>query len=192
MKDTDLTKPLAFSRVLFELRSRRLPNGALFLDRDGVLNKDKRYVYRWQDFEWITGAREVIKAFNDAGWPVFVVTNQSGVARGYYSENDVHALHAAINEDLAIAGAFIDAFYHCPFHKEGVVAAFRVPDHPDRKPNPGMLLRAAKDHGIVLENALMFGDNTSDVEAATRAGAQGFLFDGPNLLEFASAVVQAL
>lgn len=186
------TRTQSLTRALIELRAGQYRNGALFLDRDGVLNIDKGYVYRWQDFEWIAGARDLIKAFNDAAWPVFVVTNQSGVARGFYEERDVHALHAAMNEDLAKVDAVIDAFFHCPFHKDGVVEAFRVADHPDRKPNPGMLLRAAKDHGIVLENALMFGDNPSDVEAATRAGAQGFLFDGPDLLKFASAVAETL
>jgi D-glycero-D-manno-heptose 1,7-bisphosphate phosphatase len=93
---------------------------ALFLDRDGVLNEDRGYVHRWEDFRWIDGAREAVAAFNAREWWVFVVTNQSGVGRGYYSEADVHALHARMIEDLAAAGARIDAFYHCPHHPEAI------------------------------------------------------------------------
>src|ERR1043165_677706 len=81
---------------------------ALFLDRDGVLNEDQGYVHRWEDFRWIPGARETVAAFNRAGWLVIVVTNQSGVGRGYYTEADMHALHARMAEDLAEAGRHID------------------------------------------------------------------------------------
>ena len=87
-----------------------LARSALFLDRDGVLNEDRGYVYRWEDFRWIPGARETVAAFNRAGWLVIVVTNQSGVGRGYYSEDDMHALHARMQADLAEAGGRIDAF----------------------------------------------------------------------------------
>ena len=176
----DVPTMSALVSKLIDLRATRFQNGALFLDRDGVLNIDKGYVYRWQDFEWITGARDLIRAFNAAGWPVIVVTNQSGVARGVYDEADIRALHASVTEDLSKQGAHIDAFYHCPFHKDGVVEAYRITDHPARKPNPGMLLRAATDHDIQLERAIMFGDNLSDVDAATRAGARVFLFQAPN------------
>src|SRR3546814_12737156 len=83
---------------------------ALFLDRDGVLNEDRGYVHRWEDFRWIAGARETVAAFNRAGWLVIVVTNQSGVGRGYYSEADLHDLHARMSEDLAEPGGHTDAF----------------------------------------------------------------------------------
>ena len=91
---------------------------ALFLDRDGVLNEDRGFVHRWEDFRWIAGAREAVAAFNRAGWLVIVVTNQSGVGRGYYTEADMHALHAHMQADLAEAGGRIDAFYHAPQHPE--------------------------------------------------------------------------
>ncbi|MDO8899868.1 MAG: HAD family hydrolase [Phenylobacterium sp.] len=160
---------------------------ALFLDRDGVLNVDHGYVSRWADFAWIPGARSVIGAFNRAGWWVFVVTNQSGVGRGYYTEADMHALHAAMAEDLAADGLRIDAFYHCPHHPEAVVEAYRHPDPPDRKPNPGMLLRAMADWPVDRAASFMIGDKAGDMEAAARAGVEGLLFEGGDLRAFLKA-----
>jgi D-glycero-D-manno-heptose 1,7-bisphosphate phosphatase len=156
----------------------------LFLDRDGVLNEDQGYVHRWEDFRWIDGAREVVAAFNRAGWLVIVVTNQSGVGRGYYTEDDVHALHARMREDLAAAGAHIDAFYHAPHHPEAPLDVYRHPDPPDRKPNPGMILRALAEWPIDRERSLLIGDKPSDLEAALRAGIRGVLFEGGNLRQF--------
>ncbi|MEM9178751.1 MAG: HAD family hydrolase [Pseudomonadota bacterium] len=177
---------------LVELRATNCPNGALFLDRDGVLNVDKGYVYRWRDFEWVSGAPETIRLFNEARWPVIVVTNQSGVARGYYRVEDIQTLHAQLNADLKIRGAHVDAFYHCPFHKDGIVEPFRVADHPDRKPNPGMLVRAADDYGLNLQSSIMIGDKQSDLEAADRAGARGFLFREPDLRVFVENMIHSL
>ena len=157
---------------------------ALFLDRDGVLNEDQGYVHRWEDFRWIAGAREAVAAFNRAGWLVIVVTNQSGVGRGYYSEAAVHALHARMQADLATAGAHIDAFYLAPQHPEATEVAYRHPDPPLRKPNPGMILKALADWPIDRAASLLVGDKSSDVEAASRAGVRGLLFGGANLLTF--------
>src|SRR5262249_43008423 len=97
---------------------------AAFLDRDGVLNVDHGYVYRAQDFVWIPGAIKAIKRLNDAGFLVIVVTNQSGVARGLYHEDDIRMLHQWINEALRPEGAHIDAFYYCPHHPEGTVPGY--------------------------------------------------------------------
>ena len=160
---------------------------ALFLDRDGVLNEDRGYVSRWEDFRWIEGAREVVAAFNQAGWLVIVVTNQSGVGRGYYTEAEMHALHARMVEDLADAGARIDAFYWAPQHPEAAVEAYRHPDPPDRKPNPGMLLRALEDFPIDKARSILVGDKPSDLEAALRAGVRGVLFTGGDLKAFLAA-----
>jgi D-glycero-D-manno-heptose 1,7-bisphosphate phosphatase len=160
---------------------------ALFLDRDGVLNEDQGYVYRWEDFRWIPGARETVAAFNRAGWLVIVVTNQSGVGRGYYSEDDVRALHARMSEDLARCDARIDAFYHAPQHPEAPLDAYRHPDPPDRKPNPGMILRALSEWPIDKAASLLVGDKPSDLEAALRAGVRGVLFEGGDLAEFLRA-----
>ncbi len=160
---------------------------ALFLDRDGVLNEDPGYVYRWKDFRWIPGARETVAAFNRAGWLVIVVTNQSGVGRGYYTEADVHALHARMAEDLAAAGGRIDAFYHAPQHPDAKLDAYRHPDPPDRKPNPGMILKALAEWPIDREASLLIGDKPSDLEAALRSGIRGVLFEGGDLMRFLAA-----
>ena len=133
---------------------------------------------------WIPGAREAVAAFNAAGWLVIVVTNQSGVGRGYYTEADVHALHARMAEDLAAVGGHIDAVYHAPQHPEAPLDAYRHPDPPDRKPNPGMILRALADWPIDREASLLIGDKPSDLEAAERAGVRAALFAGGDLMQF--------
>jgi len=159
----------------------------LFLDRDGVLNEDRGYVHRWEDFVWVDGAREAVAAFNRAGWLVIVVTNQSGIGRGYYTEADMHALHARMQEDLAAAGARIDAFYHAPQHPQAADAAYRHPDPPLRKPNPGMILQALADWPIDRPASILIGDKASDLEAAQRAGVKGVLFEGGDLMAFLRA-----
>ncbi|ODT89191.1 MAG: D,D-heptose 1,7-bisphosphate phosphatase [Phenylobacterium sp. SCN 70-31] len=157
---------------------------ALFLDRDGVLNEDRGYVHRWEDFTWVSGARETVAAFNRAGWLVIVVTNQSGVGRGYYTEDAVHALHARMQDDLKAEGGRIDAFYHAPQHPEAADPAYRHPDPPLRKPNPGMILQALQDWPIDREASMLIGDKPSDLEAALRAGIRGVLFEGGDLKAF--------
>jgi D-glycero-D-manno-heptose 1,7-bisphosphate phosphatase len=165
------------------------PRPALFLDRDGVLNEDPGYVHRWEDFHWIPGAREAVASFNAAGWWVFVVTNQSGVGRGYYAEDDVIALHAKMSESLADIDAHIDAFYYCPHHPEAQVETYRHPDPPDRKPNPGMILRALAEWPVDLSRSIMVGDKESDLEAARRAGVRGLHFTGGDLSDFLRAEI---
>ena len=114
---------------------------ALFLDRDGVINVDHGYVGSRERFEWMPGAREAIRAATDAGWHVFVVTNQSGVARGLLrARPTVQALHAWMADEMRRAGGTIDDLRYCPFHPEAVLAAYRDQAHPWRKPAPGMLL----------------------------------------------------
>jgi D-glycero-D-manno-heptose 1,7-bisphosphate phosphatase len=157
---------------------------ALFLDRDGVINADKGYVSRVEDFEWIEGAAEAIANFNRRGWHVFVVTNQSGIARNYYSEDDMHALHDWMQARLAEQGARIDRIYYCPYHEEGENPRYRR-DSFDRKPKPGMLLRAMSDFPVRREQSFMIGDKEADMEAARAAGVAGFLFTGGNLASFA-------
>jgi D-glycero-D-manno-heptose 1,7-bisphosphate phosphatase len=167
-----------------EIRADIPTRPALFLDRDGVLNEDPGYVYRWEDFRWIEGAREAVAAFNAAGWWVFVVTNQSGVGRGFYTEADVHALHAQMSESLAEVGGRIDAYYYCPHHPDAADEAYRHPDPPDRKPNPGMLLRAMTDWPVEAALSLMVGDKDGDIEAGRRAGVRALKFKGGNLKAF--------
>jgi D-glycero-D-manno-heptose 1,7-bisphosphate phosphatase len=161
--------------------------GVIF-DRDGVLNVDHGYVGETGRLEWIPGAMRAIARVNRAGAMVAVATNQSGVARGYFDEAAVDRLHAAMRAQLAEAGGRIDAFYVCPFHAEAVLAAFAHPDHPDRKPNPGMILRALADLDLDPARTLVVGDKQSDLEAARRAGVAGALFPGGDLDAFLEAL----
>ena len=163
--------------------------GAVLFDRDGVLNVDTGYLHRREDWIWIPGAPEAVASVRARGLLAIVVTNQSGIGRGYYGEDDLHRLHAWVNDDLeARTGARIDAFYHCPCHPRAVVARFRHPDHPDRKPNPGMLLRAIADHGLDPARCLMIGDKDSDMDAARAAGIAGRLYTGGDLRDLLGAV----
>jgi D-glycero-D-manno-heptose 1,7-bisphosphate phosphatase len=157
---------------------------ALFLDRDGVINVDKGYVSQVADFEWIEGAAETIAAFKARGWFVFVVTNQSGIARDYYSEHDMHTLHEWMQERLAEQGAEIDRIYYCPYHDEGENPRYRR-DSFDRKPKPGMLLKAMADFPVKRESSFLIGDKQTDIDAARAAGVAGFLFTGGDLFRFA-------
>ena len=105
---------------------RQLGRPAVFFDRDGVLNRDLGYLHRPEEFEWLEGAKKAIRLCNDSGYLVFVVTNQAGVARGFYGEEDVHRLHAWMNEELAREGAHVDAFEFCPHHPEGGASRSRA------------------------------------------------------------------
>jgi D,D-heptose 1,7-bisphosphate phosphatase len=160
---------------------------AVFFDRDGVLNVDHGYVHRLDDFEWIPGARQAIKRFNDAGYLVFVVSNQSGVARGLYVEEDIHRVHAWMAEELQSVGAHIDCFEFCPFHPEGTIERYRQVS-PRRKPGPGMLLDCLAAWPVKKEESLLIGDRPSDIEAAEAAGIPGYLFAGGDLLKFVEAL----
>ncbi|MHB8528572.1 MAG: D-glycero-alpha-D-manno-heptose-1,7-bisphosphate 7-phosphatase [Caulobacteraceae bacterium] len=156
----------------------------MIFDRDGVLNVDQGYVGEIDRFVWIAGAMAAIRRLNRKGVLVIVATNQSGVARGLFDLAAVDAVHERMRADLAIIGAKIDAFYVCPYHSQAIVDAFRHPDHPDRKPNPGMILKALGDWRIEPADALVVGDQESDLEAARRAGVAAVLFAGGDLDAF--------
>ncbi len=170
------------------LKAATVGRAAVILDRDGVLNLDHGYVGDASRLEWVTGAKAAVAAMNAAGLLVIVVTNQSGVARGLFDLAAVERLHDAMRAELAAAGARIDAIYLCPFLPDAPVAAFAHPDHPDRKPNPGMILRAMIDWRIDPERALVIGDKASDMEAARRAGVAGALFPGGDLAAFVAGL----
>lgn len=144
---------------------------AVFLDRDGTINVEKHYLHRYDDWEWIPGAVDAIRTLNAAGFRVIVVSNQAGIARGLYADADVDALHRRVVSDLRRGAARIDAFYHCPHH----------PDFGDhvrcdcRKPRPGMLTRAAREHGLDLSRSFLVGDRETDVDAATACGVTPIL-----------------
>ncbi len=142
---------------------------AAFLDRDGVINVDTGYTHRPEDLAFTPTAVEAIRLLNAADYRVLVVTNQSGVARGFYGIADVEAFHAHMNAALADAGAKIDAFYYCPYHPEGTVAEFAI-EHEDRKPRAGMIRRAMAEWKVGRAGSFLIGDNQSDLDSAAAAG----------------------
>jgi D-glycero-D-manno-heptose 1,7-bisphosphate phosphatase len=142
---------------------------AAFLDRDGVLNVDHGYVFRPQDFEWLPGAVDALVLLQKAGYALVVVTNQSGVARGFYTAADVEQLHAHVRAELLATGVQLAGIYTCPHHPEGVVAAYRQACNC-RKPRPGMIEQAAREHGLDLASSCLFGDKLSDIQAGRSAG----------------------
>jgi len=159
------------------------------LDRDGVLNVDTGYPHEPEKLILIDGAASAVRRLNQSGRLVVVVTNQSGIGLGYYDVAAMDRFHEAINAAFAEVGAHIDAFYFAPQHANAVIEAYRFDDHPDRKPNPGMILRALRDYRIAPGDALLIGDRGTDVIAAERAGVRGYLFPGGNLDEFVASVL---
>lgn len=146
---------------------------AVFIDRDGTLNVEKEYLHRVEECELIPGAEQAIRLLNQAGWLVVVVTNQSGVARGYYNEQDVAALHHHLAALLSRSGAHVAGWYYCPHHPSGS-EPYNCPC-TCRKPLPGMLLQAAKELAIDLSVSWMVGDKLADVEAGRAAGCRPIL-----------------
>jgi D-glycero-D-manno-heptose 1,7-bisphosphate phosphatase len=142
---------------------------AAFIDRDGVINEERNYVYRIEDFVLLPGVVEGLTLLRDAGFLLIVVTNQSGIAKGYYKLADMERLHDHMRSTLAGNGLKIDAIYFCPHHPLGSVSGLDV-DCPCRKPAPGMLLQAARDFDIDLKSSVLIGDKLSDVEAGQLAG----------------------
>jgi D,D-heptose 1,7-bisphosphate phosphatase len=164
-------------------RAARPRRPAVFLDRDGVINVDRGYVSSRANFKWMPGAIEAIKVLGDAGYYVFVATNQSGIARGLYSEREMQELHDYISRKLATSGARIDDWRHSPFHPEGTVAALaRASDW--RKPGPGMILDLLKAWPVDSARSVLIGDKESDMQAARAAHVRGLRFCGGNLLAF--------
>jgi len=147
---------------------------AVFLDRDGTINEEREYLWRTEDFFFIDGAVEAIRLLRSAGYLVVVVTNQSGIGRGYYSEQDLERLHRHMQNELESRGAEVDAYYFCPHHPLHGKGAY-AGDCDCRKPLPGMLLQAAGQLGIDLEHSWMVGDKRADMEAGLAAGCRAIL-----------------
>lgn len=179
----------------YELAQTQVPTQkrrpAAFLDRDGVINVDHGYVGSVDRFEFTAGAPEAVARLNAAGYYVFVVTNQAGIGRGYYTELDHITVMSHMAEGLAAAGAHVDDHRYCPFHEDAVIPEY-YGDHDCRKPNPGMLVNLLANWSVDLSLSFIIGDKQSDLDAGTAAGIDGQLFTGGNLDAFVSNYLKEL
>lgn len=151
----------------------------LFLDRDGVINVDADFVYRRNEIEFVEGIFDVCNHASTLGYAIVVVTNQSGIGRGIFTEQAFEGLMDWMRGLFAERGAPLDAVYHCPYHPEAARVEYRR-NHPWRKPQPGMLLAAAADLDLDLERSILVGDSLRDMQAAESAGIPArFLYTGP-------------
>ena len=160
----------------------------VFFDRDGVLNVERNYLYKIEEFQWQTDAVAAIKLLQAQDYRIIVVTNQSGVARGYYNEADVSKLHNYMQAQLALQQTRIDAFYYCP-HLPDASRAEYAQTCDCRKPGPGMILKAMQEHEVLKEQSFLIGDKESDLQAAQAAGIRGYLYQQGSLLEFVKNVL---
>jgi D-glycero-D-manno-heptose 1,7-bisphosphate phosphatase len=151
---------------------------ALFLDRDGVVNEEVGYLHRAEEVRFVEGIFSLCRTAAGMGYKLIVVTNQAGIARGYYTEADFEALMEFMRVELRGEGVELDAVYYCPFHPEHGVGEYKR-EHEDRKPGTGMLRRGAREFGVELSESVLVGDRCSDVGAANAAGLrQAFLISG--------------
>jgi D-glycero-D-manno-heptose 1,7-bisphosphate phosphatase len=165
------------------------PQPAVFLDRDGTLNHDTGYIHRIADFRWLPGAVNAVRALNHGGYYVFVVTNQSGVARGLYDEAAIRDLHEWMNGELRAAGARIDDIRYCPHHPEASVAAYRSVCSC-RKPAAGMLLDLMKAWPVIREGSIMIGDKDRDAAAGRAAGVVSAIVPPGGLQSFVEKLLK--
>ena len=149
-------------------------HAAVFLDRDGTINEEKEYLFRPEDFTFIPGAPEAVRLLKETGFLVIVVTNQSGIGRGYYDEEAVRRLHRHMDDELARHGAGVDGYYFCPHHPHQGIGDY-LKECACRKPLPGMLFDAARDFGIDFSSSFIIGDKRADIEAGSAAGCRPML-----------------
>ena len=142
---------------------------ALFLDRDGVINVDHGYVYQTDNFDFVDGIFDLVRTARALDFLIIIITNQSGIGRGYYSENDFWKITEWLKERFAAENCFIDEIYYCPHHPEAQIPKYRkFCDH--RKPEPGMLLTAKKKYRLDMSKSVVVGDNVTDIQAGHKAG----------------------
>lgn len=151
---------------------------ALFLDRDGVINVEKNYVYRIEDFEFLPGIFEFTATARDLGFALVVVTNQAGIGRGYYTEADFQRLTDWMLGEFRSRSVGIDRVYHCPYHPTAGIGEY-LRESFDRKPNPGMILKARDELHLDLSACVLIGDKDTDIEAGRAAGVGHLLLLGP-------------
>ena len=166
----------------------KLQRPAAFLDRDGVVNHDDGYMGTKERIRWMPNAARAIKRLNDAGYFVFFFTNQAGVARGFFTEDDVRVLHAWMLGELKAQGAHIDDIRYCPHHPDGTVEGY-IEHHPWRKPLPGMIHDLMQHWPVRQQGSFVIGDRETDIEAGRAAGLPGFLFAGGDLDAFVTEVI---
>jgi D-glycero-D-manno-heptose 1,7-bisphosphate phosphatase len=147
---------------------------AVFVDRDGVISEEVGYIGDSEDFRLIPHSAEAVKLINQSGLKIIAITNQSGVARGYFSEEMLGHIHRKMEKLLSDQGAFLDGIYYCPHHPEATVQAYRM-ECDCRKPATGLLIQASKEHSIDVSSSYLVGDKRTDIECAHRAGAKGIL-----------------
>lgn len=147
---------------------------AVFLDRDGVINEEVNYLSSPELLKLLPGAAQAVRQLNQRRIPVIVISNQAGVARGYFSEEDVLRIHDRLSNLLSREGAHVDRYYYCPHHPTEGTGLYRF-DCECRKPKPGLLLRAGSEMNLDLTRSYLVGDNVTDVEAGIRAGAKSIL-----------------
>ena len=151
---------------------------ALFLDRDGVINHEVGYLYRPEDVRFVDGIFDLCRTAQTLGYKLIVVTNQSGIARGFYTPAQFELLMTWMREQLSAEGVTLDAVYHCPYHPTQGIGEYKR-EHEDRKPGTGMLLRGQRAFSLDLAQSVMIGDRCGDIEAANTAGLrQAFLMRG--------------
>lgn len=161
---------------------------AVFLDRDGTINRDEGHTYRPEDLEFLPNVADAIRAFNDAGRLVIVISNQAGVARGYYTAAHVDLFHDEMNRQLQACGAHIDAFYFCPHHPDGDISALAI-SCDCRKPGTALFRRACAEWKIDLEQSVMIGDKQSDIEAAEAFGIAAIKTDANDMHHIAARIL---
>ncbi len=154
-------------------------NKALFLDRDGTINEYGEYIYKISDFKFIPGVINFIRWHNFQGYKVIVITNQAGIAKGYYKEEDVIKLHKWVDEELLKYNARIDAWYYCPHHPEAIIEKYKI-NCNCRKPKTGLLEKAITDFDVDITQSLLIGDKIWDIECGKNMGIKSFFIDEIN------------